>query len=80
MDQIEVDNMLMPLVKRELRRKAANELTKQQPGWGVCKLFEGKEGISDIDRGVFSIYFFNIVKVEKSQAVFQGAGVPYAYL
>jgi mannose-6-phosphate isomerase len=80
MDQREVDHMLMPLVKRELRRKANNELTKNQPGWWVCKLFEGKEKIIDIDRGVFSIYFFNIVKAEKSEAVFQGAGVPHAYL
>lgn len=80
MDQREVDNMLGPLVRRELRRKANNELTKEQPGWWVCKLFEGQTEIANIDKGVFSIYFFNIVKVRKGEAVFQGAGVPHAYL
>ncbi len=80
MEQMYIDNMLAPLVKRELRRKAHNELTKQDPGWWVAKLFEGKDDISNIDKGVFSIYFFNIVKAEIGEAVFQGAGIPHAYL
>ncbi len=80
MEEMYIDNMLAPLVKRELRRKAHNELTKQDPGWWVAKLFEGKDDISNIDKGVFSIYFFNIVKAEIGEAVFQGAGIPHAYL
>jgi len=80
MDQVYVDNLLAPLVKRELRRKAHNELTKHDAGWWVAKLFEGKDEVANIDKGVFSIYFFNIVKAEPGQAVFQGAGVPHAYL
>ena len=36
--------------------------------------------IGDIDRGVFSIYFFNIVKANPGEAIFQGAGIPHAYL
>jgi len=80
MQQADVDTILTPLVKRELRKKAANELAKDQPGWWVSKLFEGKSDFNNIDRGIFSIYFFNIVKAEKGEAVFQGAGVPHAYL
>jgi mannose-6-phosphate isomerase len=80
MEQMYVDNMLAPLVKRELRRKAHNELTKQDPGWWVAKLFENTPTVTNIDKGVFSIYFFNIVKAEAGEAVFQGAGVPHAYL
>ncbi len=80
MQQPEVDVMLAQLVKRELRKKAAGELTKHQPGWWVSKLFEGKNEFNNIDRGVFSIYFFNIVKAEKGEAIFQSAGVPHAYL
>ena len=47
----------------------------------MAKLFEpnGFNG-EDIDRGVFSIYFFNIVQVKPGEGVFQGAGVPHAYL
>ena len=80
MEQVYVDNMLAPLVKRELRRKAHNELTKQDAGWWVAKLFENTPTVTNIDKGVFSIYFFNIVKAEVGEAVFQGAGVPHAYL
>ena len=80
MSHEDIDRLLFNLVKRELRKKEYNELTKDQPGWWVAKLFEGKEEIKNIDRGIFSIYFFNIVKAEKGDAVFQGAGIPHAYL
>jgi len=68
------------LVERELRKKANNELTKADAGWWVCKLFEEGQEIKNIDKGIFSIYFFNIVKANPGEAVFQGAGIPHAYL
>ena len=80
MHQDEVNQKLMPLVKRELERKQKGELTKGEPGWWVAKLFEGSTTIDDIDRGIYSIYFFNIVEVHEGEAVFQGAGIPHAYL
>jgi mannose-6-phosphate isomerase len=80
MPQHEVNTLLAPLVHRELQRKKDNELTKDQPGWWVAKLFEHQTSIENIDRGVFSIYFFNIVKVNPGEAIFQGAGIPHAYL
>ena len=80
MAQPDVDSLLFPLVERELRKKGDNELTKADAGWWVCKLFENGEEIKDIDRGIFSIYFFNIVRANPGEAVFQGAGVPHAYL
>lgn len=80
MSQQEVDAILTPLVHRELQRKKDNQLTKDQPGWWVAKLFGHQTSIENIDRGVFSIYFFNIVKVNSGEAIFQGAGIPHAYL
>jgi mannose-6-phosphate isomerase len=80
MEQQQVDYLLEPLVKRELRRKRDNELTRQQPGWWVSKLYEEGQPIKNIDRGIFSIYFFNIVHLKKGEAIFQDAGVPHAYL
>ncbi len=80
MPQDEVNSLLEPLVTRELAAKQANILTKHQPGWWVSKLFEGQENTGDTDRGVFSIYFFNIVKALPGEAIFQGAGIPHAYL
>lgn len=79
MPQAEVTACLTSLVQRELERKSKGELTKDQPGWWVAKLYENQK-IEEIDRGVFSIYFFNIVKVNPGEAVFQGAGIPHAYM
>ncbi|SEA50148.1 mannose-6-phosphate isomerase, type 1 [Arachidicoccus rhizosphaerae] len=78
--QEEVDNFLEPLVKSAL----ATEPAKTAPAYWVKKLYPNgiseSEALTNIDRGIFSIYFFNIVYVKPGQAVFQGAGVPHAYL
>ncbi|MCX6205363.1 MAG: mannose-6-phosphate isomerase, class I [Bacteroidetes bacterium] len=76
----EVNTFLMQVVKRELRDKKEGLLTKANPGWWVAKLFDGVDQITNIDKGVFSIYFFNIVNAQPGEAVFQGAGLPHAYL
>jgi mannose-6-phosphate isomerase len=80
MSKEEVNSFLMQTVKREIRYKREGALTKADPGWWVAKLFEGEENIINIDKGVFSIYFFNIVNAKPGEAVFQGAGLPHAYL
>ena len=80
MQQPEINAMLTNLVKREIRRKKDGELTKEMPGWWITKLFEGKSEIGDIDKAIFSIYFFNIVKLQPGEGLFQGAGVPHAYM
>jgi mannose-6-phosphate isomerase len=80
MPQDKVDDLLRSLVKREANRRKNSALNKSEPGWWVTKLYKEAERLSNIDRGIFSIYFFNIVKAEPGEAVFQGAGVPHAYL
>ena len=44
------------------------------------KLYKDNEPTSNLDKGIFSIYFFNIVKAMPGEAVFQAAGLPHAYL
>lgn len=80
MEQPEINAMLTQLIKREIRRKNDGELTKEKPGWWVAKIFQGKTEIGAIDRAIFSLYLFNIVKVNPGEAVFQAAGVPHAYM
>lgn len=80
MPQAEVDALLAPVIEREINRKKNNELTKADAGWWVAKLYEQQQDLSNLDRGIFSIYFFNIVKANAGEAVFQGAGLPHAYL
>lgn len=80
MRQPEINALLGNLIKREVRKRKEGLLTREQPGWWVSKLYEGRTEIGDIDRAVFSLYLFNIVKVNPGEAVFQGAGVPHAYM
>lgn len=80
MKQPEINALLINLIKREIRRKNDAELTKEMPGWWVAKIFEGKDEIGDIDRAIFSIYFFNIVNLHPGEGLFQGAGMPHAYM
>ncbi|MFT4202677.1 MAG: mannose-6-phosphate isomerase, class I [Chitinophagaceae bacterium] len=78
--QAEVDNMLLPLIQHELDKKSRGELQKSDAGWWVCKLYENEVPTRNIDKGIYSIYFFNIVKANPGEAVFQAAGIPHAYL
>lgn len=72
----DADEMLTPLVKRELQTTHQ----KSEPGYWVKKLYENGFEAKNIDRGIFSIYFFNIVELQPGEAIFQKAGVPHAYL
>ncbi|ANI89567.1 mannose-6-phosphate isomerase, class I [Arachidicoccus ginsenosidimutans] len=77
--QTQVDSILQPLVEREL---ANNSSDKSQPGFWVRRVYEYAQTkeLVNIDRGIFSIYFFNIVKALPGEAIFQGAGIPHAYM
>lgn len=80
MPQNQVNALLTPLVLAECQKFAAGQLNRTQPGWWVAKLCAGQKLLGNIDRGIFSVYFFNIVQVQPGEAVFQGAGIPHAYL
>lgn len=80
MAQEEVNTMLRPLVERAIRLKKEGMISPADPSWWTAKLYEESGIAENIDRGIFSIYFFNIVKVNKGEGVFQKAGVPHAYL
>ncbi|MFN9589708.1 MAG: mannose-6-phosphate isomerase, class I [Bacteroidota bacterium] len=71
---------LSNLVKREIRKKKENQLTKQEPGWWVAKLFSTDTDPVHIDKALFSIYIMNIVHLSPMESLFQGAGQPHAYM
>ena len=71
---------LMPLVKREVRKKREGQLTQSDPGWWVAKLYEKEETITELDKVLFSIYIMNIVHLHPMESLFQGAGQPHAYM
>ncbi|NSL86465.1 mannose-6-phosphate isomerase, class I [Chitinophaga sp. Mgbs1] len=81
MPQALVNMILRPLTDRMLPSYQAGTLPKSDPGfWAARAVLNDPESAEKIDRGIFSIYFFNIMQVQPGQAVFQDAGIPHAYL
>ena len=77
--QDEVNEVLKPLVERILPKYLNNELEKSTPAFWAARSLVNKES-NNIDKGIFSIYFFNILNLSRGEAIFQDAGVPHAYL
>lgn len=71
--------VLKSLVDRILPLYKSNKLSKSSPHYWAAKAMSLTDG-ENIDKGIYSIYFFNIVKVNEGDAIFQDAGVPHAYL
>ncbi len=76
-----VDALLQPLLSGLLPEYRSGKLSRSDAGYWAAKAVatEGN-GLKEIDRGIFSIYFFNIVHLQPGQGIFQGAGLPHAYL
>lgn len=79
--QPDVDVLLAPMERRLRPLAAAGQLDKSQPEYWAARAFEQHqlEG-GHYDRGIFSIFFLNLVKVFPGQGIYQGAGLPHAYL
>ncbi|HYM92800.1 MAG TPA: mannose-6-phosphate isomerase, class I, partial [Chitinophagaceae bacterium] len=75
-----VNNILQPLLNRIIPLYKEGRLTKAREDYWAAKaaLAFGQEG--KIDRGIFSIYFFNLLHLKKGEGIFQDAGLPHAYL
>jgi len=80
MRQSEVDEVLEPLLDRILPLYRNGGLVRSEEHfWAARAALTYNEG-AGIDRGIFSIYFFNLLNLHPGEAVFQDAGVPHAYL
>lgn len=72
-------SVLGPLIDRIIPLYESGKLDKSSPDyWAARAVLSFKSEAPD--RGIYSIYFFNIVFVEPGQAVFQDSGIPHAYL
>jgi mannose-6-phosphate isomerase len=80
MEQQEVDNTFKPLLRRILPLYEKKELKKDSEDFWAARATTVFKHHGSIDRGIFSIYFFNLLSLKKGQAIFQDAGIPHAYL
>ncbi len=80
MSQPEVNKTLQPLLDKIVPLYKENKLSKSSEDfWAARASITFSKG-HDIDRSIFSIYLFNVVRLDIGEALFQGAGLPHAYL
>ena len=76
-DQGQLDSWLNPLVES---LGPESDYDRSQPEFWAARAIEQYSENGHHDRGLFSIYWFNIVHLTPGQGVFQDAGIPHAYL
>ena len=80
MPQQEVNSILDPLLKRIIPLYSRGELQKDQEDFWAARAALNFKLSGKTDRGIFSIYFLNLIKIKKGEGVFQSTGLPHAYL
>lgn len=80
MDQEIVNETLQPLLDQIIPAYQKNELKKEDENFWAARAALTYNEPGRIDRGIFSIYLFNLVNVKRGEVVFQDAGLPHAYL
>ena len=80
MSQDEVNRVLQPLLDRILPAYKRGRLKKQEENFWAARAALTYDQPGKVDRGIFSIYFFNLLNLHPGEAIFQDAGLPHAYL
>jgi mannose-6-phosphate isomerase len=80
MQQADVNTKLQPLLDRIVPAYQEGVLRKADENFWAARAAITFNSAGHIDRGIFSIYFFNLLMLDPGQAVFQDAGIPHAYL
>lgn len=80
MPQENVNKILGPIMERIIPEYQNGALTKNEESYWVAKagLTFNKEGLHD--RGIFSIYFLNLLQLKNGEAIYQAPGLLHAYL
>lgn len=80
MPQSEVNRILKPLVDNLVTIYKDKEPDKSDEDFWAARAAATFTKDNNIDRGIFSIYLFNLLHLKKGEGIFQAAGVPHAYL
>lgn len=80
MDQQEVNKHLQPLLDRIIPLYENGKLNKDQEDFWAARAALTFQQPGVIDRGIFSVYCFNLLHLKDGQAIFQDANLPHAYL
>ena len=80
MPQEKVNLHLQPLMNRIVPLYKVGKLNHAQADYWAAKAILRFSASGMMDRGIFSIYLFNLVSLKRGEAIFQDSGVPHAYL
>jgi len=80
LSQSGVNDKLQPLLDRITPDYHAGRLTRNEEHFWAARAAETYNEPGKIDRGIFSIYLFNLLNLHPGEAIFQDAGLPHAYL
>ncbi|UKH16886.1 mannose-6-phosphate isomerase, class I [Actinobacillus pleuropneumoniae] len=80
-DKQQLAQWILPVVEAKREEYQADKLKLDNPDYWVCYIVENMQSpIEEIDGGLICFYFFNIVHMKKGEGLYQGAGLPHAYL
>ena len=80
MGHADMNNILQPLLDKIIPAYQNNLLKKDDENFWAARAALTFNRSGKIDRGIFSIYFFNLLRLQPGEAIFQDAGLPHAYL
>lgn len=80
MEQPAVNSLLQPLTERIIPLYTNDKADKFKEDFWAARAAKTFSTNVNIDKGIFSIYLFNLVYLKKGEGIFQDAGVPHAYL
>jgi mannose-6-phosphate isomerase len=80
MPQEKVNANLQLLSNRIIPLFREGKLDPMQAHYWAAKAFLRFSTAGTLDRGIYSIYIFNLLKLQRGEAIFQDSGVPHAYL
>jgi len=78
--QPEVNTLLDPLVQRIMPQYEGGTIDRSCEDFWAARAVTSFCGNGQYDRGIFSIYFFNLLHLRKGEGIYQAAGLPHAYL
>jgi mannose-6-phosphate isomerase len=80
MNQRKVNDILAPLMQKIIPLYNTESLPKSSEDFWAARAALNFCRDGNFDRGIFSVYLFNLVNLKKGEGIFQPGGLPHAYL
>lgn len=79
--QSELEKWLLPIIQLRQADFGAEKIAMSDPDYWLLYTMQAMEIPKEkLDAGLLCFYLFNIVQVKKGEGIYQGAGLPHAYL